>query len=78
MPIPAQDFPNGLMSQDAEFQKLIQEHSLYESQLEQIRRQPYLSSEDLILEITLKKLKLRVKDRMEQLIARHRQGSNGL
>jgi uncharacterized protein YdcH (DUF465 family) len=77
MPIPAQDSPNGLMSQDAEFQKLIQEHSLYESQLEQIRRQPYLSSEDLILEITLKKLKLRVKDRMEEHLARRRQGSNG-
>ena len=70
----AQEIRNTLMSSDAEFQRLVQEHSRYESQLEQLSRQPYLSSEDLQLEVTLKKLKLRVKDQMELLIARRRQG----
>jgi uncharacterized protein YdcH (DUF465 family) len=73
MPIKAQDIRRSLKSSDAEFQRLAEEHSNYEAQLEQLHRQPYLSSEDLILEVRLKKLKLRVKDRMEQLVAQHQQ-----
>lgn len=60
-----------LMASDAEFQRLAQEHSRYEAQLEQLAKTPYLSSEDLLQQTTLKKLKLRVKDKMEQLVARH-------
>ncbi len=60
-----------LMASDAEFQRLAQEHSRYEAQLEQLSKTPYLSSEDLLQQTTLKKLKLRVKDKMEQLVARH-------
>ena len=68
------DIRGTLMSGDAEFQRLAEEHSRYENQLQQLQKQPYLSSEDLLLESNLKKLKLQVKDRMEILIARHRQG----
>lgn len=71
-----QDIRNNLMSSDAEFRKLVQEHSRFDLQLEELYRQPYLSSEDLLLEITLKKMKLRLKDLMEQHIARHRNGTN--
>jgi len=71
MPITAQDIRSNLMSSDAEFQRLAKEHSDYEAQLEQLHQQPYLSSEDLLLEVKLKKLKLRVKDQMEQLVAQH-------
>lgn len=71
MPITAQDIRSNLMSSDAEFQRLAKEHSDYETQLEQLHQQPYLSSEDLLLEVKLKKLKLRVKDQMEQLVAQH-------
>jgi uncharacterized protein YdcH (DUF465 family) len=60
-----------LLASDAEFRRLAQEHSRYEAQLEQLSKAPYLSSEDIIQEVKLKKLKLRVKDAMEQLIARH-------
>ncbi len=60
-----------LMASDAEFQRLAQEHSRYEAQLEQLSKTPYLSSEDLLQQTTLKKLKLRVKDKMEQLVAQH-------
>ena len=55
---------------DAEIQRLAEEHSRYEAQLEQFTKSPYLNSEDLLQEITLKKLKLRVKDEMERLMAR--------
>lgn len=70
----AQDLRQSLLAQDAQFRQLAEEHSRCESQLEQILKQPYLSSEDLIQEVTLKKLKLRLKDQMELIIARYQHG----
>lgn len=61
-----------LLARDTDFQRLAQEHSLYEVQLDRLSKQTYLNSEDLFLEIELKKRKLRVKDEMETLVARHR------
>jgi len=60
------------MSTSEEFRNLAQEHSRYEEQLHQLTGRPYLSSEDILLEAQLKKLKLRLKDQMQQLIARRR------
>lgn len=74
MPITAQDIRKTLLASDAEFQRLAHEHSRCESQLEQLRKQAYLSSEDLTLEINLKKKKLRLKDEMERLVAQHQSG----
>jgi len=71
MSISPRDIREHLMASNAEFQRLAQEHSRYEAQLEQLSETPYLSSEDFIRQTTLKKLKLRVKDQMEQLIALH-------
>ena len=73
MPISPQEIREHLRANDAEFQRLAEEHSRYEAQLEQLSKASYLSSEDLIKQSTLKKLKLHVKDEMEQLVARHRQ-----
>lgn len=75
MPVTAQEIRANLMSSDAEFQWLAREHSRYEAQIEQLTRQPYLSSEDLLQEIRLKKLRLRAKDLMEQMVARRRRNS---
>lgn len=75
MPIAPQEIREQLLASDAEFQRLSEEHSRYEDQLEQLSNTPYLSSEDIIRETTLKKLKLRVKDQMELLVAQHRQNS---
>ncbi len=72
MPISPREIREQLLASDAEFQRLVQEHSRYEAELERLSHQAYLSSEDLILEITLKKKKLRVKDEMEQLVSRQR------
>ena len=70
MPTSPQELREQLLASDAEFQRLAQEHSRYEDQLERLSKAPYLSSEDIIQQTTLKKLKLRVKDEMERLIAR--------
>jgi hypothetical protein len=72
MDLTSRDIPGDLMSSNEEFRKLAQEHSRYEEQLHQLTRQPYLSSEDILLEAQLKKLKLRLKDQMQQLVARRR------
>ena len=76
MPISPRDIREQLMASDAEFQRLVEEHSRYEAQLEQLSKTPYLSSEDIIRETTLKKLKLRVKDQMERLVDQHWQNSS--
>lgn len=71
MPLSTQDVRQSLLTHDPEFRRLAEEHSRCESQLEQILKQTYLNSEDLIQETYLKKLKLRLKDEMESMIARH-------
>ncbi len=76
MPISPRDIREQLLASDAEFQRLVEEHSRYEAQLEQLSQAPYLSSEDILRETTLKKLKLRVKDQMERLVAQHWQNSS--
>jgi uncharacterized protein YdcH (DUF465 family) len=69
----SQDIRQSLLAKDPEFRNLAEEHSRCESQLEQILKSTYLNSEDLIQEAELKKLKLRLKDRMELILARHQQ-----
>ena len=63
------DLRTKMVTGDAEYQRLLQEHSRYEAQLEQLTKSPYLSSEDLLQETKLKKLKLLVKDAMEHRLA---------
>ena len=58
-----------LLSCDAEFQRLVVEHSRYETQINQLSHTEYLSSEDILLQADLKKLKLRVKDEIERRLA---------
>ncbi len=70
MPVLPQEIREHLIASNPEFQRLAQEHSRYEIQLEQLTQQTYLNSEDLLLETELKKRKLRVKDEMERIIAR--------
>jgi len=73
MPITTHDIRQSLLENDMEFRCLAEEHSRCESQLEQLIKQPYLSSEDLTLEVTLKKIKLRLKDQMEMIVTRRLQ-----
>jgi uncharacterized protein YdcH (DUF465 family) len=73
MALPSQDIRQSLLANDPEFRKLAEEHSRCESQLDQILKSSYISSEDLMRETALKKLKLRLKDRMELILAQRRQ-----
>jgi uncharacterized protein YdcH (DUF465 family) len=75
MPIASEDIRQSLINQDVEFRRLVEEHSRCESQLEMMLKQPYMCSEDFIEEIALKKTKLRLKDRMETIVARYQHSS---
>lgn len=72
MPTTTHDIRQSLLMKDPEFRSLVEEHSRCESRLEEILNSTYLSSEDLQQEATLKKIKLRLKDQMESILARHR------
>ena len=76
MPTASDEIRQSLINQDVEFRRLAEEHSRCESQLEKIIKQPYMCSEDFIEEIALKKMKLRLKDRMEMIVARYQHGSS--
>jgi uncharacterized protein YdcH (DUF465 family) len=73
MPITTHDIRQSLLAQDSEFRRLVEQHSQCESQLEELLGSQYMSAEDLIEEAELKKMKLRLKDRMELILARHQQ-----
>jgi uncharacterized protein YdcH (DUF465 family) len=73
MPSSSEELRQSLLARDPEFRNLAEEHSRCESQLELIVKATYLNSEDLTTEVELKKLKLRLRDRMESILARHLQ-----
>jgi len=64
-----------LLASSDEFRKLADEHSNYAQRLESLSTLKYLSEEEKIEEIRLKKLKLRLKDEMETYQARAQQVS---
>jgi uncharacterized protein YdcH (DUF465 family) len=61
-----------LMATNQEYQRLREEHARYALQLDQLATKTYLSEQEKLEEVRLKKLKLRVKDQMEDLV-RHAQ-----
>ena len=64
-----------LLASSDEFRKLADEHSNYSQRIESLASKKYLSEEEKIEEIRLKKLKLRLKDEMEAFQARAQQVS---
>ncbi len=56
-----------LLASSDEFRRLAQEHLKYSQQLDSLIQKPYPSDEDKVEETRLKKLKLRLKDEMQQL-----------
>ena len=61
-----------LMSTDEHFRELCQQHSEYDQQVEQLEAKHALTEDEQIEEVRLKKLKLRLKDEMMEIMNRHR------
>ena len=62
-----------LLASNDDFRQLAQEHTQYSQRLEALIHKPYLSEDEKLEEVRLKKLKLRIKDQMEQLERTYRQ-----
>ena len=68
-----QDLKDVLLRTDEEFSELAAKHHELDDRLHQLTAKPYLSEPEQVEEITLKKRKLQLKDRMEDILRRHRE-----
>ena len=62
-----------LLRSDEEFNSLAVQHHQLEDRLHELTAKHYLSEPEQVEEITLKKRKLALKDRMEVILREHRQ-----
>jgi uncharacterized protein YdcH (DUF465 family) len=70
--IPEAELRDQLLKENAEYQKLAAEHQAYDNQLEDLANKHFLSEEDELLEKTLKKRKLALKDQMFSMVQDYR------
>ena len=70
----AQNLKELLLQTDEDYQQLAAKHQELDTQLHQLTAKPYLSEPEQLEEITLKKRKLQVKDRMEDILRQRSQG----
>jgi len=66
-----QDLKEQLIRTDEEFHDLAVKHHELEDRLHELTAKQYLSQPEQVEEINLKKRKLQLKDRMEDIIRRH-------
>jgi uncharacterized protein len=62
-----------LLTNHDEFRRLVQEHSQYSERLDSLTQKRYLSEDEKLEEVRLKKLKLRLKDQMESIEREYRE-----
>ena len=67
-----EDLKAHLMATNEEFRSLAEKHAQYHKELEEIEAKSRLTPEDEAEEQRLKKQKLRLKDQMNQIMARYR------
>jgi len=67
--------PVDLVRGDDEYRQLEAQHHDYESRLGELADKPVLSDDEQVEEITLKKKKLQLKDRMQEIARRYRVAS---
>ena len=70
-------FKAELLQTDEEFHTLATQHHQLEDRLHELTAKHYLSEPEQVEEVTLKKKKLQLKDRMEDIMRRHRQDTHG-
>jgi len=72
-PAEAQEVRNVLLHNDPTYRELAERHHQLDDKLHQFTDRHYLTDSEQVEEVTLKKRKLQIKDRMEDILRRHRQ-----
>lgn len=65
-----------LLSGNEEYRRLSQQHREYEDRLDTLTQKVVLSDDEQVEEVTLKKKKLQLKDRMEAIAREARSAAN--
>ena len=76
MNVESQDLKSELVRTDEEFHQLVAKHHELEDRLHELTSKHYLSEPEQLEQVTLKKRKLQLKDRMEDILRRHRAGQS--
>jgi uncharacterized protein len=72
MPTDSHDLKDRLLQTDEEFRQLAAQHHELDRRLHDLTSKHYLSQPEQLEETTLKKRKLQIKDRMEDILRRSR------
>ena len=72
----AQEQRELLLQTDEEFHNLADKHHQLDDRIRELTSKQYLSQPEQLEEVTLKKQKLQVKDRMESILRRHMQAKD--
>jgi uncharacterized protein YdcH (DUF465 family) len=67
-----EDLKAHLMATSEEFRALASQHSSLHKQLEELEAKSHLTEQEQIEEVRLKKLKLRLKDQMNEVMAQYK------
>ena len=72
MNVQSQGLKEELLRTDEEFHQLVAKHHELEDRLHELTAKQYLSQPEQVEEVNLKKRKLQLKDRMEDILRRRR------
>jgi uncharacterized protein YdcH (DUF465 family) len=72
MNVQSQGLKEELLRTDEEFHQLVAKHHELEDRLQELTAKQYLSEPEQVEEVNLKKRKLQLKDRMEDILRRYR------
>ena len=72
-----QELKELLLKTDEEFRQLATQHHELDDRLHELSSKPYLSETEQLEEVRLKKRKLHLKDKMEEIVRRHRAEPSG-
>lgn len=73
----AQDLKHLLLETNEEYRQLASKHHELDDRLHELIAKHYLSDAEQLEEVTLKKRKLQLKDRMEEIFRQRRNGWSG-
>jgi uncharacterized protein len=72
MPNDFEELKRQLLQSDDEYRQLASRHHALDEQIHHLSDRPYLTQPEQLEEVRLKKVKLHVKDQMENILRRHR------